>query len=192
MQKHNLQLKSSTKYESDSGSDDSVGFVIESLKKEVTKISKSFTIHDKLLKKCVQDLDGNLEVSSKIQETVNEYLQVSRSSELHLQKIMSHSANDKYYDSEYMKTENSSPRNQLAPSLFDEIGDIECVAPQKPYENTVFISETNLARINNIKVVLEKLNQDIKKFQTRKKNEKKPQRTVGQLGDKGMIMVFNF
>ena len=57
-----------------------------------------------MLKKCIDDLDFNLEASHKIQETVNEYLQASKVSELHLQKIIS-SSNDKDNDSDYMKTE---------------------------------------------------------------------------------------
>ena len=181
------------KYDSDTNSEASVDYVFESLSKEVTKISKSFTVQDKLLKKCIHDLDSNLEVSHKIQETVNEYLQATKASDLHLQKIISDRANDKENCSDYMKTENSSPKNNAVPSLFDEIGEIEAaVAPQK-HDNAVLISEANLARINNLKIILEKLSKDIKQLNnTNKKHQKSQRFLVAEKGLRRTIPVFNF
>ena len=142
-----------------------------------------------MLKKCIDDLDFNLEASHKIQETVNEYLQASKVSELHLQKIIS-SSNDKDNDSDYMKTENSSPRNQIAPSLYEEIGELEKI-PQKP-ENAVLLSQANLERINNLKGILRKLNKDIKRLHLVKQRQLRPKEKVMKEALLGTISIFNF
>ena len=193
--KHNLETKNSGKYDSDSDSDSgSVKIAIKSLSKEITKISKSFTVQEKLLKKCINDLDSNFDAAAKIQETVNEYLQTSKTSEMHLQRIISNSANDKEDLSEYMKTENSSPRNQLAPSLFDEIGEVEITTVPQKHENAILISEANLARINNLKAVLDKLQAEIQLVNKIRKTQlhKNSSFSVYNQGIKGLIQIFHF
>lgn len=177
-------------FENEAIHDSSVVYALNTLSKEVLKLKKTFTIQDLMFKKCMENLDFNLESSQKIQDKVKEYIELCKVNEMHIQKIIHQSDNFKESFSEILKTENSSQVfGNASPSLYDEIKEFE-VGAQK-HDNVILISEANLGRLNSLKGLLKNLREEVKKITNFSEKESFSKETLIRRGLLGNITVLN-
>lgn len=169
----------------------SVVYAVNILSKEVTKVTNTFALQDRIFKSCIENLETEAETSQKIHEKVGEYIETCKANDLHMQKIIHHNEKFKESFSEIMRTENSSPGfGHVAPSLYDEIKDFE-INNQKN-DNFVLVSEAKLCRLNGLKKLLKNLREEVHKITRFEGKKLRIKDKIIRKGMLGFTTVLNF